>query len=78
MVVYKKLEIKNCLPFIFESMTNIKDTDLRAIVVKEISSSNYEVEYYHNLIYDSPLYLVSNDIDAYFYLLMNVLLKKNI
>ena len=78
MVVYKKLEIKNCLPFIFESMANIKDTDLRAIVVKEISSSNYEVEYYHNLIYDSPLYLVSNDIDAYFYLLMNVLLKKNI
>ena len=78
MVVFKKLEIKNCLPFIFESMTNIKDTDLRAVGVKEISSSNYEVEYYHNLIYDSPLYLVSNDVDAYFYLLMNVLLKKNI
>ena len=47
-------------------MTNIKDTDLRAIGVKEISSSNYEVEYYHNWIYDSPLYLVFNGVDAYF------------
>ena len=47
-------------------MTNIKDTDLRATGVKEISSSNYEVEYYHNWIYESPLYLVFNGVDAYF------------
>ena len=43
-------------------MVNIKDIDLSAIGV----NTNYEIEYYGNLIYDSPLYLTVNDIDAYF------------
>ena len=66
MVVYKKLKIKGCPTFIFHNVVNIKKIDLDAIGVKEISSSDYEVEYYENLIYDSPLYLIFNDVDAYF------------
>ena len=66
MVVYKKLKIKGCPTFIFHNVVNIKNIDLDAIGVKEISSSDYEVEYYENLIYDSPLYLIFNDVDAYF------------
>ena len=74
MIVYKKLRIKNCPVFIFDNMVNIKDIDLSAIGVNKISITNYEIEYYGNLIYDSPLYLIFNDADAYFYLLI----KENI
>ena len=49
-----------------KSQTNIKDIDLRAIGVNEISITNYEIEYHGNLIYGSPLYLLFNDVDAYF------------
>ena len=66
MIVHKRLKIKNCPPFIFDSMVNIKDIDLRAIGINEISNTNFEIEYYHNLIYDGPLYLIFNDVDAYF------------
>ena len=66
MIVYKKLRIKNCPAFIFDNMVNIKDIDLRALGVNEVSITNYEIEYYGNLIYDSPLYLTFNDVDAYF------------
>ena len=66
MIVYKKLRIKNCPAFIFDNMVNIKDIDLRALGVNEVSITNYEIEYYGNLIYDSPLYLIFNDVDAYF------------
>ena len=66
MIVYKKLRIKSCPTFIFDNMVNIKDTDLRAIGVNKISITNYEKEYYGNLIYDNPLYLIFNDVDAYF------------
>ena len=66
MIVYKKLRIKNCPVFIFDNMVNIKDIDLSAIGVNKISITNYEIEYYGNLIYDSPLYLIFNDADAYF------------
>ena len=74
MIVYKRLKIKNCPVFVFDNMVNIKDIDLRVIGVNEISIIDYEIEYYGNLIYDSPLYLIFNDVDAYFYPLM----KKNI
>ena len=47
-------------------MGSIKDIDLSAIGVNKISITNYEIEYYGNLIYDSPLYLNFNDVDAYF------------
>ena len=66
MIVYKKLRIKNCPVFIFDNMVNIKDIDLSAIGVNKISITNYEIEYYGNLSYDSPLYLIFNDADAYF------------
>ena len=52
---------------------NIKEIDPSVVCVNKISLTNYEIEYYGSLIYDSPLYIVFNDIDAYFYLLM----KKN-
>ena len=52
--------------FIFDNMVNIKDIDLRVIGVNEASITKYEIEYYGNLIYDSHLYLVFNDKDAYF------------
>ena len=52
--------------FIFDNMVNIKDIDLRVIGVNEVSITKYEIEYYGNLIYDSHLYLVFNDKDAYF------------
>ena len=66
MIVYKKLRIKNCPAFIFDNMVNIKDIDLSAIGVNKISITNYEIEYYGSLIYDNHLYLIFNDVDAYF------------
>ena len=66
MIVYKRLKIKNCPTFIFDNTVNIKDVDLGVIGVKEISSADYEIEYYGNLIYDSPLYLIFRDVDAHF------------
>ena len=66
MVVHKELEIKNCPAFIFGVMVNMEDIDLSAIGVNEISSVDYEIEYYHNIAYDNPLYLIINDVDAYF------------
>ena len=66
MIYYKKLRIKNCPAFIFDNMVNIKDIDLNAIGVNKISNTNCEIEYYGNLVYDSPLYLILNDVDAYF------------
>ena len=66
MIVYKRLKVKKCPTFIFDNMVNIKDIDQSAIGVNEISITNYEIEYYGNLIYDSPLYLIFNDVDAYF------------
>ena len=70
MIVYKKLKIKNCPTFIFDNMMNIKKIDPSVVCVNKISLTNYEIEYYGNLIYDSPLHIVFNDVDAYFYLLM--------
>ena len=66
MIVCKRLKVKNCPTFIFGNMVNIKDIDQSAIRVNEISITNYEIEYYGNLIYDSPLYFIFNDVDAYF------------
>ena len=66
MIVYKKLKIKDFPTFIFDNMVNIKDINLDAIGVNEISIKNYEIKYYGNLIYDSLLYLIFNDVDAYF------------
>ena len=47
-------------------MVNIKEIDPSVIGVNKTSVTNYEIEYYGNLIYDSPLYLIFNDVDAYF------------
>ena len=55
MIVCKKLKIKNCPTFIFDNMVNIKDIGLSAIGVNKVSMTNYEIEYYDNMIYDSPL-----------------------
>ena len=66
MIVYKRLRVKNCSAFIFDNIVNIKDTDLSAIGVNKISITNYEIEYYDNLIHNNPLYLIFNDVDAYF------------
>ena len=61
MIVYKRLKIKNCPAFIFGYMVNIKDIALSTIGVNKISITDYEIEYYGNLIYDLvPLYLTFN------------------
>ena len=64
MIVYKRLKVKNCPTFIFDNMMNIKEINPSAIGVNKISITNYEIENYGNLIYDSPLYLIFYDVDA--------------
>ena len=47
-------------------MVNIKDIDLNAVGANRVSIIYYEIESYGNLIYDSPLCLIFNDLYAYF------------
>ena len=49
-------------------MVNIKEIDPSAIGVNKVSITNYELEYYGNLIYYSLLYLNFNDVHAYFFI----------
>ena len=66
MIVYKRLKLKNCPTFIFDKMTNIKEIDPSVIGVSKVSLTNYEIGYFSKLIYDNPLYIIFNDVDAYF------------
>ena len=47
-------------------MINIKEIDPSVIGANKISLTNYEIEYYGNLIYDGSWYIVFNYVDAYF------------
>ena len=67
----RQVGIKNCPNYFFNSMTNIKilDTNLLGInqtTFRSTDSVAYDIEYFKNLDGVNSLYLVFNDVDAYF------------
>ena len=67
----RQISIKNYPEYIFNSMTNIKKLDTNLVSVNQLSfinddAVNYEIEYSKDYDDAYPLYLVFNDVDAYF------------
>ena len=63
--------IKNCPNYFFNSMTNIKNLDTNLLGINQITFTStdsviYDIEYFKNLDGVNSLYLVFNDVDAYF------------
>ena len=67
----RRISIKNCPEYIFNSMTNIRKLDTNLVSLNQLSfinddAVNYEIEYSKDYDDAYPLYLVFNDVDAYF------------
>ena len=63
--------IKNCPEYIFNSITNIRKPDTNLVILNQLSfvydnAVNFEIEYSKDYDDAYPLYLVFNDVDAYF------------
>ena len=66
----RQIDIKNCPGYFFNSMINIMDLDTN-FSINQISFTStdiiiFEIEYFKNLDGVNSLYLVFNDLDAYF------------
>ena len=71
MKTLKQVNIENCPNYSFNSMTNIKNLDsnllrINQIILTNTDSAVYDIEYFKNLDGVNSLYLVFNDVDAYF------------
>ena len=67
----RQVNIKNSQNYFFNDMTNIGDLDLSLLNIHQIAfKSNdsiiYEIKYIKNLNSSNSLYLVFNNLDAYF------------
>ena len=71
MMTIRKVNIKNCPYFLFNTMTNIKKFDPNLLSIDKISFKKYndcviyEIEYFKNFSNKNSLYLVFNNVDAY-------------
>ena len=67
---YKKLDIKKPPEYFFNSMTNIMKLNTSSVGINEISFADndviYGIGYYENFDSASSLYLIFNNVDAYF------------
>ena len=66
-----QISIKNYPGFVFNNVIKIKRLDTSLVSINQISSINddavnYEIEYSEDYDGAYPLYLISNDVDAYF------------
>ena len=71
MKTLRQTNIKNCPGYFFNSMTNSMNLDTNLLGINQISFTSaditaYEIEYFKNLDGVNSLYLVFNDVDAYF------------
>ena len=71
MKTLRQVNVKNCPNHFFNSMTNIKNLDTDLLTINQMTfistdSVVYEIEYLKNLDGVNFLYLVFNDVDAYF------------
>ena len=67
----KQISLKNCPGYFFNSMTNMTKVDTNLLGINKISFAGtdivvFEIEYFKNLDGVNSLYLVFNDVDAYF------------
>ena len=67
----RKVGRKNCPGYFFNSITNIKNLDTNLLDINQMKFTNtdsvvYEIKYFKNLDGVNSLYLVFNDVDAYF------------
>ena len=66
-----QISIKNYPEYIFNNMTNIRKLDTSLVSINQISfindnAVNYEIEYSKDYDDAYPMYLIFNDVDAYF------------
>ena len=71
MKTLRQVNMKNCRSYFFNSMTNIKNLDTKLLGINQISFTNtdsvvYDIEYFKILDGVNSLYLVFNDVVAYF------------
>ena len=77
MKTLRQVNIKNCPNYFFNSMTDIKNLDTNLLGINQITFTSadsvvYNIEYFKNLDGVNTLYLVFNDVDAYFDALMKI------
>ena len=69
MKTLRQVNIKNCPNYFFNSMTNIKNLDTNLLGINQMTftrTDSFAYEYFKNLDGVNFLYLVFNDVDAYF------------
>ena len=63
----QKLDIKNPLGHLFRKMANITNLDTSSIAISKFNIINNDISYFiENFDTDSFLYLIFNNVDAYF------------
>ena len=77
MITYRVLQIKDSPGYFFSSMKNIMKLDTSLLGVNQISFINddaviHEIEYFKDFDNATSLYLVFNNVAAYFSLLMKI------
>ena len=69
MKTLRQINIKNCSNYFFNSMTNIKNLDTSLLGINQMTFTSTDSVVYDTLfiyVYVNSLYLVFNDVDAYF------------
>ena len=71
MKTLKPINIKNCPYYFFNSMTNIKNLDTNLLSINQISFTStdsviFDIKYFKNPDSVNYLYLINNDVGAYF------------
>ena len=71
MKTLRKVNIKNCPGYFYNSMTNIKNLDTNLLGINHMTFTGtdsvvYDIEYFKNLDGVNSLYLVFNDVNASF------------
>ena len=69
MKTLRQINIKNCSNYFFNSITNIKNLDTSLLGINQMTFTSTDSVVYDTLfiyVYVNSLYLVFNDVDAYF------------